>query len=152
MSISVANTIAFSPEQDPYYTDRVNLAAVFRMTARLGMHESIANHFSFAVSSDGSKFLINPNGRHFSNIRASELLLLDANDDSTMNGPDAPDPTAWAIHGALHRNVPQARCLIHLHPKYATVLASLDFPREQISLPWKMRLWRSRSICWPGKM
>jgi len=110
----------------PFYEDRVNLAAVFRMTARLDMHESIANHFSFAVSDDGSQFLINPNGRHFSNIRASELLLLDANDDSTMDQANAPDPTAWAIHSAMHRNLPQARCLLHLHPKFATALASID--------------------------
>jgi ribulose-5-phosphate 4-epimerase/fuculose-1-phosphate aldolase len=102
-------------KNDPYYEDRVNLAAVFRMTARLGLHEGIANHFSFAVNKNGSQFLINPNGRHFSNIRASEILLLDAHDDSTMDQPNAPDPTAWAIHGALHRNVAQARCVLHVH-------------------------------------
>ncbi|MHA1114264.1 MAG: class II aldolase/adducin family protein, partial [Alphaproteobacteria bacterium] len=36
-----------------------------------------------------------------------------------------PDPTAWGLHGALHRNVPHARCALHVHSKYATVLASL---------------------------
>lgn len=131
MAISVVGTQKFSPDSDPFYEDRVNLAAVFRMTARLYMHESVANHFSYAVSDDGSRFLVNPLGRHFSNIRASELLLLDANDDSTMGGPNAPDPTAWAIHGAMHRNAPQARCVLHVHSKYATVLASI----KQDSLP-----------------
>jgi ribulose-5-phosphate 4-epimerase/fuculose-1-phosphate aldolase len=126
MSISVANTTDSSIESDPHYEARVQLAAVFRMSARLGMHETVANHFSYAVSDDGSQFLINPRGRHFSNIRASELLLVDANDSSTMDRPDAPDPTAWAIHGAMHRNVSHARCVLHLHPDYSTVLASLD--------------------------
>ena len=126
MSISAVDTQKFAADSDPHYEDRVNLAAVFRMTARLDMHESIANHFSYAVSDDASQFLINPRGRHFSNLRASELLLLDANDESTMDKPGAPDPTAWAIHGAMHRNVPQARCLLHVHPKYATVLASIE--------------------------
>ena len=126
MSISVIETHSGAIESDSYYEDRVNLAAVFRMTARLDMHESIANHFSYAVSDDGSQFLVNPLGRHFSNIRASELLLLDANDDSTMNRPNAPDPTAWAIHGAMHRNAPHARCVLHVHSKYATVLASIE--------------------------
>lgn len=125
MSVSVVKTPKFSPDSDPHYEDRVNLAAVFRMTARLDMHESVANHFSYTVSDDGSLFLVNPLGRHFSNIRASELLLLDANDDTTMDRPGAPDPTAWAIHGAMHRNVPQARCVLHVHSKYATVLASI---------------------------
>ena len=43
-----------------------------------------------------------------------------------MSQPNAPDPTAWAIHSALHRNNPQARCILHVHPKYATILSSLD--------------------------
>ena len=93
------------------------------------MHEGVANHFSLAVSDDGSQFLMNPNGRHFSRMRASDLLLLDAKDPSTMERPDAPDPTAWDIHGAIHRRAPQARCVIHVHSKYATVLATLKDPR-----------------------
>lgn len=131
MSVSIVDTRKTANDSDPHYEDRVNLAAVFRMTARLDMHESVANHFSYAVSDDGSRFLVNPMGRHFSNVRASELLLLDANDQSTMDKPNAPDPTAWAIHGAMHRNVPQARCILHVHSKYATVLASI----EQEGLP-----------------
>jgi ribulose-5-phosphate 4-epimerase/fuculose-1-phosphate aldolase len=105
---------------------RVDLAAAFRWFARLNMHESIANHFSAAVSADGTKFLMNPRNRHFSQIRASELLLLDSNDAKTMERPDAPDPTAWYIHGRLHANLPKARCLLHLHPKYSTALAALE--------------------------
>ncbi|MCP3687115.1 MAG: hypothetical protein GY784_01765 [Gammaproteobacteria bacterium] len=124
MSVSIVKTAKSLDGSDPHYEDRIKLAAVFRMTARLNMHESIANHFSYAVSANGGKFLINPRGRHFSNIRASELLLLDANDKTTMNRPNAPDPTAWAIHGAMHRNVPQARCVLHVHSIYATALAS----------------------------
>ncbi len=115
-------------EEDPYYQERVDMAAAFRWTARLNMHESVANHFSLAVSDDGSKFLVNPNCRHFSLMRASDLLLLDANDESTLDQPNAPDPTAWCIHGAMHRQVPHARCLMHVHSKYATALASLKVP------------------------
>lgn len=126
MAISAVDPQSQSAATDPWYEDRINLAAVFRMSARLDMHESVANHFSYAVSEDGSQFLVNPLGRHFANIRASELLLLDANDNSTMDKPNAPDPTAWAIHGAMHRNVPQARCVLHVHSKFATVLASID--------------------------
>ena len=49
---------------------RIDLAAAFRWAARLNLHESIANHFSLVVSEDRHKFLLNPNGRHFSRIRA----------------------------------------------------------------------------------
>ncbi len=104
---------------------RAQLAAAFRWAARHNMHEAVANHFSLAVSDDGSKFLCNPNGRHFSRIKASDLLLLDANDPDTLKRPDAPDPSAWSLHGAVHRSLPQARCALHVHSKYATILASL---------------------------
>lgn len=105
--------------------ERVDMAAAFRWTARLNMHESVANHFSLAVNPEGTRFLINPNGRHFSRITASSLLELDANDPSTMDRPDAPDPTAWGLHGSIHRALPHARCVMHVHSIHATVLASL---------------------------
>ncbi|MEZ5779588.1 MAG: class II aldolase and adducin N-terminal domain-containing protein [Paracoccaceae bacterium] len=105
--------------------ERTDLAAAFRWTARLDMHEAVANHFSLAVSEDGRRFLINPFGRHFARIRASELLLLDADDPATLDRPDAPDPTAWGLHGAIHRACPHARCIMHVHSVHATVLASL---------------------------
>ena len=88
---------------DSIQTQRIDLAAAFRWAVRLNYHEGVANHFSIAVNTDGSQFLINPNQRHFSLIKASELLLLDANNPDTMSQPDAPDPTAWGLHGAIHR-------------------------------------------------
>ena len=111
-----------------HWQERVDLAAAFRWTARLNMHESIANHFSLAVSDDGSKFLVNPFGRHFSRMRASDMMLIDANDPGMADHPDL-DPTAWAIHGAVHRNVPHARCVMHVHSKHALVLATLKDSR-----------------------
>jgi ribulose-5-phosphate 4-epimerase/fuculose-1-phosphate aldolase len=106
---------------------RCDLAAIFRWTARENMHEGIANHFSYAVSDDGQQFLMNPYGVHFSKMKASDLLLLDATKPAKEQG-DNIDPTAWAIHGAMHRNNPQARCIVHLHSHYATALSALKDP------------------------
>ncbi|MEJ5216657.1 class II aldolase and adducin N-terminal domain-containing protein [Cognatishimia sp. D5M38] len=108
-----------------HWDERVDMAAAFRWTARLGMHEAVANHFSLAVNEDGTQFLMNPNQRHFSRIKASDMLLLDANDPTTMDQPDAPDPTAWGLHGSIHRACPHARCVMHVHSIHATVLACL---------------------------
>lgn len=112
-----------------HWQDRVDLAAAFRWTARMDLHEGVANHFSLSVNDDGSKFLMNPNLKHFARIKASDLLLMDANDMTSMERPDAPDPTAWGLHGGVHRHCPHARCAMHVHSVYATVLACLDDPR-----------------------
>ena len=104
---------------------RVDLTAVFRWTVRLNMYEAVANHFSLAINGEGTKFLMNPNQMHFSRIKASDLIVVDASDLNSMKGPDAPDPTAWGLHGGLHRHCEHARCAMHVHPPYATTLASL---------------------------
>ncbi len=117
-----------SPHAKGEWQMRVDLAAAFRLAARDDWHEAVANHFSLATSRDGKQFLMNPRWHHFSQIRASELLQLDVDDKDIMKRPDAPDLTAWSLHGRLHANLPQARCIMHLHPTYATVVASLADP------------------------
>lgn len=107
---------------------RIDLAAAFRLAVKFDWHEAVANHFSLAVSADGKRFLMNPKWRHFSRIKASDLLLLDADDAAAMARPDAPDASAWHIHGALHRELAQARCVLHVHSPYATAIASLADP------------------------
>ena len=108
-----------------YWQERIDLAAAFRWAARLNMHEAVANHFSLSVNEDGTQFLMNPNQKHFSRIKASDMLLLDANDPDTMQKPGSPDPTAWGLHGSVHRKCPHAKCVMHVHSIHATVLASL---------------------------
>ena len=108
-----------------FWTERVDMAAAFRWTARMNMHEGVANHFSLSINEDGTRFLMNPNQTHFSRIKASDLIIVDANDPDTLDGPDAPDPTAWGLHGGLHRHCAHARCAMHVHSPYATALAIL---------------------------
>jgi ribulose-5-phosphate 4-epimerase/fuculose-1-phosphate aldolase len=106
---------------------RIDLSAAFRWAARLNLHEAVSNHFSVAVSDDGKQFLLNPRGRHFSRMKASELLLLDANAASSDRDPHA-DPTAWYLHSHLHQHVLRARCVLHTHMPNTTALACLaDF-------------------------
>lgn len=107
---------------------RIDLAAAFRLAARFGWHEAVANHFSLCLPGSTTRFLINPRWKHFSRIAASDLMVCDADDAETMNRPDAPDPSAWCIHGSIHRLHPAARCLLHVHSPYATAVAALADP------------------------
>ena len=106
---------------------RIDLAVSLRLSAKLGMHEAVANHFSAAVTDDGKSFLLNPKWVHFSKVKASDLILVHANDpDSFEKGKI--DSTAWAIHGQIHQMRPDIKVIMHLHPIYATALSCLKNP------------------------
>lgn len=102
---------------------RRDLAAAFRACVRFGMHEGVCNHFSLAVD-DNRTFLMNPHGVHFSRLRASNLIMVDA----SGRGVDAEEKrhTAFYIHSRIHLANPKARCVLHAHPVYATALAMVE--------------------------
>ncbi|QHJ00393.1 hypothetical protein GT347_21875 [Xylophilus rhododendri] len=117
--------MASQPTADEGQT-RIDLAAAFRLFARLGMHEAVANHMSAAVGPTGNTFLINPKWKHFSTIRASDLMLLDADMDPAGLDGSRVDVTAWAIHGQLHKRLPAVRVAMHLHPVHVTAISCLQ--------------------------
>ena len=108
-----------------HWQERVDLAAAFRWAERFNFHEGVANHFSLAVNEEGTRFLMNPNQWHFARIKASDLIELDAKNPESARGPNAPDATAWGLHGSVHRHCKHAKCVMHVHSVFATVLASL---------------------------
>ena len=109
-----------------------DLSAVFRWTARLNMHEGIANHFSVCLPDSNADFYVNGSGMHFSSIKASDLVLIEQNKiEELKKKPELVDPTAINIHGTIHKKVPHARCILHVHSKYATALSTLKDPTLQ---------------------
>ena len=106
-----------------------DLAAAFRWTAKLNMHEAIANHFSVCAPNSNEDFYVNGTGMHFSTIKASDLFLVEQSKMKELKDkPELVDPTALHIHGSIHKKVPHAKCILHVHSKYATALAALEDP------------------------
>tara|TARA_B100001113_G_scaffold105833_1_gene85863 strand:+ start:59 stop:787 length:729 start_codon:yes stop_codon:yes gene_type:complete len=106
-----------------------DLAAAFRWTAKLNMHEAIANHFSVCAPNSNEDFYVNGTGMHFSTIKASDLFLVEQSKMNELKDkPELVDPTALHIHGSIHKKVPHAKCILHVHSKYATALAALEDP------------------------
>jgi ribulose-5-phosphate 4-epimerase/fuculose-1-phosphate aldolase len=104
---------------------RIDLAACFRMAARLGLHEGICNHFSAMLPGYDDLFLVNAYGYAFSEVTASNLLVCDF-DGKVVAGNGAPEATAFYIHARLHKALPRARVALHTHMPYATALSMTE--------------------------
>ena len=107
--------------RSPEAQARVDLAAALRTASRMGLGEGICNHFSAEVPGEPGRFLINPQGLHWSEVTPGDLVLLDAQ-GRKLAGRHEVEPTAFFIHGAAHRSKPTAKCVLHTHMPYATTL------------------------------
>jgi len=100
---------------------RIELATALRWAARLGLSEGICNHFSLAVPGREDHFLINPQGLHWSELTPGDLVVVDAH-GRKITGAHNVEPTAFFIHGAIHRGGRNPKCVMHTHMPYATAL------------------------------
>ena len=106
---------------------RIDLTAALRWAQRMGLNEGICNHFSMAVPGMPDRFLINPQGMHWSEITPADLVMLDR-DGRIVEGRHAVEPTAFFIHYRIHRGADKP-CVLHTHMPYATALSICDKAR-----------------------
>ena len=109
---------------------RIDLAAALRWAARLGLSEGICNHFSLAVPGRGGHFLINPQGLHWSEVTPGDLVIVDAHGRKVAGGHSV-EPTAFFIHGAIHRGRRNPNCVMHTHMPFATTLTVIQNGRVE---------------------
>ncbi|MBX6321035.1 MAG: aldolase [Rhodospirillaceae bacterium] len=100
---------------------RIDLAAVLRWSARLGYQTGTCNHFSVMAPGRDDLFLVNPEGRFWSEVTASSLILCDL-DGRIVEGEGTVEQTAFNLHAPLHRLNPAARACFHTHMPHATAL------------------------------
>lgn len=137
MSIAVANQ---DSGPDARARTKIDLAAALRWAVRMGFHEGICNHFSAVIPDQEDRFLINPHGYHWSEVRASDLVEVDA-DGKSVNGKEPPEPTAFFIHYHIHRRVPSAKVVLHTHMPYATALTMLEDGRLEPTLQTALKFY-----------
>jgi ribulose-5-phosphate 4-epimerase/fuculose-1-phosphate aldolase len=104
---------------------KVDLACALRWADRLGLSEGICNHFSLAVDESGETFLVNPQGLHWSEIQASDIVLC-RHDGEVLEGKHKVEETAFFIHSRLHLKHPNAGAVLHTHMPYATSFTLLE--------------------------
>lgn len=111
---------------------RRDLAAALVLADRMGFSEGICNHFSAVVPGEPERYLINPFGVHWSEMRPDHLLLIDGT-GRVLEGDGEVEATARSIHIAGHRANPRHKALLHTHMPHATALNMLEGGRLEMA-------------------
>ena len=119
---------------------RRELAAALRLAAKFEYHEGICNHFSVVVPGDAERYLINPYGVHWAEMRPDQLLLIDG-DGVILEGDGEVEATARNIHIAGHRANPRHQCILHVHMPYATAITMTEGGRLEMAHQTAVRFW-----------
>jgi ribulose-5-phosphate 4-epimerase/fuculose-1-phosphate aldolase len=97
------------------WTQRVDLAACYRLVAHYGWDDLVFTHISARVPGPEHHFLINPYGMLFDEITASSLIKVDLAGNKVMDSPQDINPAGFTIHSAIHAAREDAKCVLHLH-------------------------------------
>lgn len=128
--VAVVRSLTSTDAEAEEWRLRCDMAAVFRVCARLGWNEQIGNHNSLMLpqrAGGDPLFLINPRGLLFQELTASSLIVCDL-DGRVVRGKGELRKVAFHIHARIHLNKPDARCIVHVHPQYLTALSMLEEP------------------------
>lgn len=121
----MADPAPLGTQDDAAWQARVDLAAMLRIAVHLDLHEGVDNHFSVLAPGRTDRFLINPHRRHWSEVRASDIVEVD-HQGQPVDDKQPPEATAFHIHSRIHLQCPHAKCVLHTHMRYATALSMLD--------------------------
>ena len=105
---------------------RIELAAAYRIFAMLGWTEMIFNHITVRVPGPETRFLINPFGLHYSEVKASNLVLIDIEGNPVRDTEWPVNRAGFVIHSAIHGSIPQAHCVMHTHNTSGMAVACLE--------------------------
>ena len=103
---------------------KVRLAGAFRLFARFGFDEGVAGHITVRDPEHSDWFWVNPFGMHFSQIRVSDLILVNANGE-VIQGDHHVNTSAFAIHSRVHAARPDTVAAAHAHSVYGKAWSSL---------------------------
>ena len=104
---------------------RIDLAAAYRMACHHGLNEGVCNHFSLMLPGSSDRFLLIAYGTHWSEVRASDLVVVDL-DGNLIEGEGDVEETAICLHAPVHKARPDLRCLMHTHQPNVLALAMIE--------------------------
>jgi len=112
-----------STRVDPITEAKVHLAAALRLATLHELEEGIDNHFTVTVPGREGQYLILPFGYHWSEARASDMMIFDE-EGQTLEGEGIVELSARCIHAPVHR-LSGAKVVLHTHQPWALALNML---------------------------
>ncbi|KAK5057903.1 hypothetical protein LTR84_011904 [Exophiala bonariae] len=118
----------------PKFTDRHEeriylkgrLALAFRLFAKYGFDEGVAGHITLRDPVMPNHFWVNPFGLSFSEMKSSDLILVDPHGTVIDGGPNRLlNQAAYMIHHAIHTARPEVNCAAHSHSIYGRSFCAL---------------------------
>ena len=109
---------------DPVIQAKIHLAAAHRLAVFHDLEEGIDNHFTVTVPGRDDQYLILPFGYHWSEARASDMIVFDES-GKTLEGEGVVELSAQCIHAPIHR-ICGARVVLHTHQNWAVALNMLQ--------------------------
>ncbi|MBA1272975.1 class II aldolase/adducin family protein [Stutzerimonas azotifigens] len=110
---------------DDIATLRRDLAAAYRLAALFGWDDTLYTHFSVRLPGEEPRFLINPFGLLFEEVRASDLIVVDMH-GKVVEGRADYNVAGFTIHSAVHMAREDAHCVIHTHTLAGMAVAAQD--------------------------
>jgi ribulose-5-phosphate 4-epimerase/fuculose-1-phosphate aldolase len=108
---------------DPVAQAKMHLAAAHRLAVLHELEEGIDNHFTATVPGREGQYLILPFGLHWSEARASDMIVFDES-GNTLEGEGIVELSAQCIHAPIHR-ICGVRVVLHTHQPWALALNML---------------------------
>ena len=100
--MSVTPLAAAPRRADALAEARIHLAAAYRLATLDDLEEGIDNHLTMSVPGRDDQYLILPFGLHWSEARASDLVVY-GEDGRTLEGTGVVERSAHCIHTPIHR-------------------------------------------------
>lgn len=119
-------------EEREYLKGRLALA--FRIFGKLGFDEGVAGHITLRDPVLADHFWVNPFGTAFSQIRRSDLILVNHEGKVVDGGKNRLlNTAAYMIHAAVHHARPDVVCAAHSHSIYGRSFCALGRPIDIIT-------------------
>ncbi|MGG5254308.1 class II aldolase/adducin family protein [Neobacillus sp. SM06] len=124
MELSYKPPVFATIEEERLYLKQ-KLAASFRLFSKFGFDEGVAGHITARDPEKKDHFWVNPFGMHFSQIKASDLILCNHTGDVVEGKHRVVNRAAFAIHSQVHAARPDVIAAAHSHSVYGKSWSTL---------------------------